>query len=216
MSCARLARRVPSGPLARSAWRTLSLLLLAGCASSPPMHYYTLSEVPPASPPPLAHGTGTLPPPARLGSMAMPAELDRQELVTHSGANQVQVHEFNRWAAPLDEQIRRTLYNDLAARVTVTAPPLIVDPNAPASREPRRTLAISLSHLDIDAQCAVSLAANWTIEGGGVEGQSGLERVDQPAAAGECPGAAAATLSQALAVLADRLLPYLMNNTPPL
>ena len=87
----------------------VAVAALAGCVSnSPPMRYFTLSDVPPAQKPPTLQGTGTVPPPARLGAIAMPAELDRQQLVTHSSGNQVQVHEFNRWAAPLEEQIRRT------------------------------------------------------------------------------------------------------------
>ena len=195
----------------------VAVAALAGCVNnSPPTRYFTLSDVPPAQRPPTLLGTGAVPPPARLGAIAMPAELDRQQLVTHSSANQVQVHEFNRWAAPLDEQIRRALSNDLAARMIVTSPALIIDPGAPAADRPHRTLTIALSRLDVDAQCAVSMSVNWALQGGGVEGQSGFEQVDQPAASGECPGAAAATISQALGVLADRLAPFVMTNTPPL
>jgi uncharacterized lipoprotein YmbA len=194
-------------------------LPLGGCASNnPPMHYFTLSQVAPSQPPPDA-ATGSVPPPVRLAAVAMPPELDRQELVTHDSANQVHLHEFNRWAAPLDEQIRRTLSSDLAARVPVARPePVIVDTNAPApaSRSPRRTLTVSLVRLDIDAQCAVVLDANWTLQGGGVQAQSGSEQISQPAAAGECPAAAAGTISQALASLADRLVPFIMTSTPPI
>jgi uncharacterized protein len=192
---------------------------LSGCAGhSVPLRYYTLSDVSPASPPPELHGTGTRPPSTRLAPVALPAELDRQEIVTHSTANQVQVHESNRWAAPLDSQIRRTLSNDLAARVGVdNADPLIVDFNVPAGREPTRKLTVTLSRLTFDAQCGVALKASWSLQGGGVQGQAGIEEVQQPSAVGAaCPAEAAATLSQALAALADRLAPSVMANAPPL
>ncbi len=189
---------------------------LAGCASNaPPMRYYTLSDVAPAAAPRVSNGTGAVPPPVRLAPLSLPSELDRQEVVTHTSANQVRVHESNRWASSLDGQIQRTLSNDLAARVPVNTPwSIIVDPSAPPTHEPRRTLSISFARLDIDAQCGVALTANWTLQGGGVEGQSGHEQVDQPAAEATCPEGAAATLSQALAVLADRLVPFVMTNTP--
>ncbi len=193
------------------------LTALNGCASNaPPMRYYALSDMAPAAAPPAYLGTGAIPPPVRLAPLALPSELDRQEVVTHSSANQVRVHESNRWASSLDGQMQRTLSNDLAARVPVVTPgSIIVDPNAPATHEPRRTLSISLARLDIDAQCNVALTANWTLQGGGVEGQSGHEQVNESAAAGgTCPEAAAATLSQALGVLADRLVPFVMTSTP--
>ncbi|HEX4378306.1 MAG TPA: PqiC family protein [Steroidobacteraceae bacterium] len=189
---------------------------LSGCASNaPPMHYYTLSDVAPDTAPPVSHGTGTVPPRVQLAPLALPSELDRQEVVTHSGANQVQVHESNRWASSLDEQIQRTLSNDLASRVPIMQPSMIIDPRAPSTGAPRQKLSISLARLDIDAQCHVALTANWTLQGGGVQGQSGHEQIDQPAATSSaCPEGAAATLSQALAVLADRLVPFIMTNTP--
>jgi uncharacterized lipoprotein YmbA len=189
-------------------WGILALLGLAGCGTAPPMRYYTLNSIAPAQAPAEAQGMGTAPPPLRLASISLPPEFDRRQLVTHDSDNQVQIHEYSRWAAPLDEQIRLTLSNDLAARVPV------IHFDA-AAKQPHRTLTIALSRFNTDAHCAVSLSAEWTLQGGGVQPQAGVERIEQPAtAAGDCPGAAAATISQALAVLAERLLPFVMSVTP--
>jgi uncharacterized lipoprotein YmbA len=184
-------------------WRHYPLVpiaccLLLSCGSSPPTRFYTLNEMAPAT---AAARSPAGAVPVRLEPVAIPAELDRQELLNHTTANMVHLSESDRWAAPLDEQIRRTLSDDLAARLPAG---LVADPNEPSTRDPRRTLSISIGQFDADASCAVKLSASWSLHTPHAGDQNGTERIAEPSA-GPCPSALPVAMSRALATLADRL-----------
>lgn len=179
---------------------------LHGCGSSPPTRFYLLSELAPepgAQVASTAAGTGASADAiaVRLEAVAIPAELDRLELVNHSGPNQLHIAESDRWAAPLDDQIRRTLSDDLTARLPKG---VVADPNEPSTQDPRRTLSVSIAQFDADASCAVTLNANWSLQQPHAAAQSGSEHIQQPSA-GACPAALPAAMSRALAAFADRL-----------
>ena len=73
------------------------VLLAAGC-SSPPAKFYTLSaDAPPAS------MTSKLT--IVVGPVAVPSVIDRPQIVVTSGANQVSVDEYSRWASPVQDNI---------------------------------------------------------------------------------------------------------------
>jgi uncharacterized protein len=188
-----------------AAFGLLACGTLISCGSSPPTRFYALNEIAPGAGDGGSTTAGTIA--LRLEPVAIPAELDRPELVHHSGPNQVSIADSDRWAAPLDEQIRRTLSDDLAARLP---PGLVADPNEPATHDPRRKLSISIGQFDADASCAVILSASWTLQVPDAGTQHGSERIQQPAA-GACPAAQPAAMSQALATLADRLAAMLMR-----
>ncbi len=82
--------------------------LAAGCAS-PPSRFYTLS------------GTAATPAATSLnlsvavGPVSIPAEVDRPEMVVSTGPNQLQLDEFHRWAAPLENNIARVIAENLVA-----------------------------------------------------------------------------------------------------
>ena len=104
---------------ARLLCAAVSALVLAGCASSPPSRFYTLSGAP-ASVRPV---TG---PAIAVGPVSIPAVVDRPEIVVTIGDNEVWLDEFNRWAAPLADGIGLAIAENLAAnlqtsRVTVNA-----------------------------------------------------------------------------------------------
>lgn len=89
--------------------------VLAGCfGRSPSPRFYTLT-------PPESGGT---PEPAGLesvvavGPVAIPDYLDRQQIVTRSGRNEIALAEFDRWGGPLEEEISRALVAALAARLS--------------------------------------------------------------------------------------------------
>jgi uncharacterized protein len=181
---------------------------LLSCGSSPPIRFYMLSEMAPESGNSPAGSGASAGATAdavavRLEAVAIPAELDRLELVNHSGPNQVHIAESDRWAAPLDDQIRRMLSDDLAARLPKG---LVVDPNEPSTRDARRTLSVSIGQFDADASCAVTLNASWSLQQPHAAAQSGSERIQQPSA-GACPAGLPAAMSRALATFADRLAP---------
>jgi hypothetical protein len=86
----------------------LAVAALAGCGSSPKSHFYTLnSGTPPASAPAAAsYSVG-------IGMVTVPDVVDRPQIVTRSGANQVTIDEFARWAEPLKSDIARVIAANL-------------------------------------------------------------------------------------------------------
>ena len=86
----------------------VTLAILAGCSSTPPSQFYTLSAVADAG---SSAGSALA---VVVGPVSVPAAVDRPQIVVTAGVNQVQLDEFNRWASPLQDQIEVALANDLA------------------------------------------------------------------------------------------------------
>lgn len=84
------------------------ILLLLGC-SSPKNSYYRMSSNP-ISGAPVANSKLRI----MVGPVNIPASLDRPQLVTQSGANEVQVHEYHRWAGTLKGDIGQVVTSKLA------------------------------------------------------------------------------------------------------
>jgi uncharacterized lipoprotein YmbA len=87
--------------------------LVVGCGSTPASRFYTLN------------GTATPSPPAAkpvsvvVGPVTIPATVDRPQMVVSTGANQVELDEFNRWASPLQNDISRVVAENLGALLGV-------------------------------------------------------------------------------------------------
>jgi len=92
------------------------LPLLAGCSStSQAVTYYGLSS--PAAPKPPEPAAAGAPPTVGIGSVVLPDYLDRPQLVTRVGPNQLRVDEFHRWAGPLGSEIERVLTENLVQMI---------------------------------------------------------------------------------------------------
>lgn len=83
------------------------ILLLLGCGS-PKTSYYRMSASP------ISAVTANNNMRIMVGPVNIPASLDRPQLVTQSGATEVQVHEYHRWAGTLKGDIGRVLTSSLA------------------------------------------------------------------------------------------------------
>ena len=79
--------------------------LAAGCSSSP-SHFYTLN----ATVAPVASTSKTS---VVVGPVSVPAAVDQPQIVVSTGPNQVSIDEFNRWASPLQNNISRTVAENL-------------------------------------------------------------------------------------------------------
>ena len=171
--------------------------MLVACASSPPMHYYTLTEA--SAPSRLAIPQGTVP--VRLDRVTIPTELDRSQIVRRLDSTQLQIVENERWAAPLDETIRRVLSNDLAARLPQGA---VANPNEPSVGEKRQSLTVDFSEFYGDPTCTVTLRASWTLKQSESNSLHGEEEVTASPPDG-CKGAGSipAAMSRALSKLSD-------------
>jgi len=194
----------------RAAWWALAVMACigGGCASSPPLHYFMLSETAPAAR--LTESTDQVP--VRVDRVTIPTELDRSQLVRRIDANRVQIVDSDRWAAPLDDMIRRVLSADLAMRLP---PSLVVDPYEPFSAEPRQSLSVDIQHFYGDTSCAVSLRAAWVLKPPRAPSVRGTEEISLPAGRA-CPDASALpqAMSEALGQLSDRIATALTSQPP--
>jgi uncharacterized protein len=97
-----------------------------------------------------------------VGSVTVPASVDRPEFVVQVARNCVAVDEFNRWAAPLDEGIARTVAGDLAALLrtprVATAPLANFDPAFRVTINDQRFDSIPGHEVVVEAVWAVRMA----------------------------------------------------------
>src|SRR3569833_967673 len=110
-----------------------ALLLLGGCASSPPTNFFTLSDT--ATQTTAPGGVGYV----VITGVTIPGEIDRPEIVRKIGPNQLSVEESDCWAAPLDETLRRVLTDDIGRRM----------PGAPT--QPQRPVTVDIHEFYGDA-----------------------------------------------------------------
>jgi uncharacterized lipoprotein YmbA len=163
----------------------MAALLLGGCASSPPTNFYTLSDTATQAAAPGVVGS------VIITGVTIPGEIDRPEIVRRVGSNQLSVAGSDRWAAPLDDTIRRVLTDDIGRRM----------PGAAA--QPQRSVAVDIREFYGDANCNVTLRAVWTLKQSGA--QATTEEIQVPSS-GSCPTTLAATMSLALGQLSDRII----------
>ena len=95
--------------------KSIQQLFLLGCAaavltgcSSAPSRFYTLNATAQGDGKSEAHYA------VLVGPVSIPAEVDRPQFTVQVAPNHVDVDEFNRWAAPLNENIARVVAENLA------------------------------------------------------------------------------------------------------
>ena len=125
----------------------------AGCASTPQSRFYTLSATtaPSAS-------TSTLS--VSVGPVSVPAVVDRPQIVVSTGANQVKLDEFNRWAAPLQDSLAGVIAEDLAG--ILGTPSVTVFP-ADSSAGAQYRVAVELQRFESTPGVSTVLDATWTV-----------------------------------------------------
>lgn len=135
---------------------TCCLPLLAGCGKSAPTHFYSLSAAAPKAADAPAGPCLSL----GIGPVDFPAYLDRSQVVTRIGQNQMQLAEFEQWIEPLRENFQRALTENLAT--LVCAKPLITYP-WPAGGHPDRQVVIQVASFDGSLGQEAWLRASWSI-----------------------------------------------------
>jgi uncharacterized lipoprotein YmbA len=99
----------------------LAAAAIAACSSTAPARFYSLAST--ATPLGGAASNASV----MVGPVSVPASVDRPEMVVQVAQNQVDVDEFNRWDAPLDDSIARAIAGDLATQLgspNVTTAPM--------------------------------------------------------------------------------------------
>ena len=165
----------------------------AGCASAP-SRFYTLNST--------AKGDGA---PAAsyavlVGPVSVPASVDRPQFAVQAAANRVELDEFNRWAAPLNETIARVVTGDLA--VLLGTPRVATAPLANFDAAYRVTIDIQRFE-SVRGKAmengAVLVEAVWVVRNStGGAARSGRTVAREPARGAGCDALAAAH-SRALA-----------------
>lgn len=113
----RRARHRRGGRLTRTRAPVLGLglaaaLLLAGCASTPPSSFYTLTPLPQAAGRGGELAAGSIA--VGLGPVSFPQFLDRPQIVTRDGSNRLIVNEFHRWGGTVQDDFLRVWGENLA------------------------------------------------------------------------------------------------------
>jgi len=137
-------------------YRTIPLALLTlcvGACASTPMRYYTLT-------PPLSGADAITPSCCKIQirRVAVPPEMDRADIVTRSGADQVVVHSNDAWLAPLADEIRGALGSEINRHLS-TVTPLAPGPTV-------RDFAVWVNITRFDAVFAqyIVVTADWRIQ----------------------------------------------------
>ena len=130
--------------------------LLAGCASTKPTNFYTLSR---STEPEVAKlsATGLV---IGLGPLSIPQYLDRPDIVTREGANQMHLAEFHKWSEPLEPLLTRIMAEDLYSLLDASdVIPLPQRGDVPLDR----VVEVDINRFDADASGQVVLDARWRV-----------------------------------------------------
>jgi uncharacterized lipoprotein YmbA len=99
--------------LQRLFFHAVVILLLAGCASSPSARFYTLTPMGQQDSETSAQVTAT-PVSVNIAPVEIPDYLDRPQIATRDGRNELRLAEFDRWAGSLSENIAAVLAENLS------------------------------------------------------------------------------------------------------
>lgn len=128
-------------------------LAAVGCGASAPARFYTLSSTATTNDAPAARYA------VLVGPVSVPAAVDRPQFVVQVAPNRVELDEFNRWAAPLDDGIARAVAGDLA--VLLGTPDVVVGPAA--NFNPTYRVTIDVQSFESVPGEAVLIDALWTV-----------------------------------------------------
>jgi len=167
------------------------LIALAGCSSAQ-SRYYRLNTAASASNAPSVAAA------VMVGPVSVPATVDRPELVVGLDPNRVEVEEFDRWAAPLDDSIARTVAGDLS--VLLGSPSVAAGPLADFT--PAYNVTINVQRFESIKGDAATVDAVWAVRSAAGKTRSGRTIAREPVQ-GQGFDALAAAHSRAIAQLSS-------------
>ena len=172
-------------------------LAAAGCSGTADTRFYSLASVaPPASESPRPAGQNQS---VAVGSVTLPAYLDRPQVVTRSGVYAVDMAEFDRWSEPLQDMVPRVIAENLSVLLGSDQVYLSPRRNLPGLTH---QVDIAIDRFDLDDQDRVVLAARWDlIERSRDEVISSRKVTITEAAPDRSYGTIVAAMSRALALL---------------
>jgi uncharacterized protein len=130
--------------------------MLAGCGKSPSARFYTLTPLPSAQAPRAAKSQLAV----RVEPVEIPEYLDRPEIVTREGENEVKVAQFHRWAGSLGENISDLLAEDLGQ---LLGSDRVLVNNGVSQGKPDYLVALRVLRLDCLPGNQVLLKTQWRV-----------------------------------------------------
>jgi len=138
------------------------LIISAGCRSSPPAKFYTLTSLSdeiPTQQVPAARGHLSV----GIDPVQIPDYLDRPQIVTRSGMNELKLAEYDRWAGSLGENITAVITENLSLLLSTDSVfPYPWNSSTPVDYRAR----INIVRLESIAGDHVELKAIWTVSSG--------------------------------------------------
>ena len=169
--------------LAALALPCVLVVAAGGCGATPTSRFYSLSAAAPSA-------TTSSELSVAVAPVTIPAVVDRPQIAVSAGSNEVRLDEFNRWAAPLQDNIARVVAFNLVA--------MLGTPNVTVGTQTLGALAdyraaIEVQRFDSVPGEAATLDAVWTVrrtkDG---KAQTGRTTVREPASQSGFDGLAAA------------------------
>jgi len=124
-----------------------------GCTASAPAQFYNLDSTAKPDGAPAARAA------VMVGPVSIPASVDQPEFVVQVAPNRVEVEEFNRWVAPLNDSIARAVAGDLT--VLLGTPDVATAPLA--NFNPSYWVTIDVQRFDSIRGQEALLEAVWTV-----------------------------------------------------
>jgi hypothetical protein len=137
----------------RHASALLIVLFLTSACASPAARYYKLSAL--ATPAAPASAVSVA-----VGPVSIPAIVDRPQFIVSAGPNEVRVEEFQRWAAPLADDIGRVVAENLV--VLLGSPRVALFPQQ-AAEDVQYRVVIAVQRFESEPGEAARLDALWRV-----------------------------------------------------
>ncbi len=169
-------------------------LVAAGCTSAP-SRFYTLSSTA------ATDGSPALSCVVAIDPVSIPAEADRSQFTVQVGPNQVEVNEFNRWAAPLNEAIARAIAGDLSVQLGT---PRVASAQL-ANFNPDYRVAISIQRFESVSGKSALVEALWVVRKQGAAAAVSGRTIASETVANESFDALTAAHSRALAKVSSAI-----------
>jgi hypothetical protein len=137
----------------------IAVMFIAGCAGSPPSRFYTLSplDAVDAAGKNLSQGNAVI---VAIGPVHIPDYLDRPQIVTRTGRNELSLAEFDRWPGSLKLDVARVMLDNLS--IILHEQQVSIVPWRRAIPSECR-VAVDISAFDIYLNDHVVLKANWVL-----------------------------------------------------
>jgi uncharacterized protein len=148
-------RRLPRALL------SVALLVLSGCAKTPPTRFYVLPALTGAETAALSSGVKpelTI----GVGPVTLPPYLDRPQIVTRASRAKLELGEFDQWAAPLQDTFARVLAENLSLLLGTDR--VLLHP-WPRTTDVNYQVTVDVIRFDGGVGGEVVLAVRWSLIG---------------------------------------------------